>query len=86
MAEEQRQKMAVVPGGPVKEAVRVTVLSESGGTTLKLSDGTELFIKTVVMDAWRFIDEYDPNGWPIYQIRGGMVTSPMHVNDELKQH
>jgi hypothetical protein len=80
-------KRSVVPGGPLQDAIAVKVVSESGsGISVKLGDGTELLIKTTIVEVWRFLDAYDQSGYPIYQVRAGLVSTPVNVSEELQKH
>jgi len=86
MDDEVRQKRSVVPGGPLQDAVRVKVLSESGeGILARLEDGTELRIKPSVIEAWRFLDSFDHNGFPNYQIQAALFTSTAKIDEKLKK-
>lgn len=86
MNDDTRQTRAVVPGGPLQEAVRVKVNSESGeGILVKLDDGTEIRLKPSVMEVWRFINSYDANGYPLYQVQAGMLITTTKYDEKLRK-
>jgi hypothetical protein len=77
--------MPVRPGGPVKEAVRVSVSQESGFATAKLEDGTVIRLKPSVVEAWRFDDEFDEAGNPIYSVRTTILPTIDFVGAALRR-
>ena len=82
--ETSSEKRSLVPGGALTDAVRVRTVSESGqGTSVILEDGTELLIKPAIVAVWRFLDAYDAQGLPIYQIQAGLVSSPVKIGEGL---
>ena len=73
-----------VPGIPgMVDAIEVAVdESTERWTDLKLADGTEIRIKTVVLTALRLEGQYDQDGNPMYQIKANQImttTSPDHL-------
>jgi hypothetical protein len=82
----ETQKRAIVAGGPLQDAIRVKVMSESGqGQSVLLEDGTELLLKPTVVDVWRFLDVFDGQGLPIYQLQAGLVTSTVKIGEGLSK-
>jgi hypothetical protein len=69
----------------MKDTITVTATSESGGTEVTLSDGTVLTIKASIIEAWRIANEYDANGFPIYQVRASLASTTKQVGDGLKK-
>lgn len=61
-------------------------------TDLKLADGTEIRIKTVVLGVLRLEGQYDPDGNPMYQVKANQimtVSAPDHLRKgaaESKTH
>ena len=79
------KKMQIqVPGiqGPV-EAVEVAVEEATERwTDVKLSDGTQLRLKSIVLAVVRIEGRYDPDGNPLYQLKSNQlmtVTAPDHL-------
>lgn len=72
-----------MPGGKIVDAVEVEVSeSTERWTEIKLSDGTAIRIKPVVLSALRIEGEYDQEGNPVYQIKANQVmtaSSPDHL-------
>ena len=51
-------------------------------TDIKLADGTEIRIKTVVLGVLRLEGQYDPDGNPLYQVKANQVmtvNAPEHL-------
>lgn len=80
-----RRKIALGPGGPLKDAERVDVQQSSEQwNEYLLADGSVIRLKAVVTDVWRIVDEYDKEGDPVYVVNSRnvvTVTSP----DELRK-
>jgi hypothetical protein len=74
-----------VAGGGVIEGTEVQ-LTESieRWTELKLEDGTVLRVKPVVTTVIR-LDQYDPQGNPMYAVQGGQTMVLGSVPDHLRQ-
>lgn len=71
--------------GQEAPAVRVPVSSESGIVTVSLSDGVILTLKPTVTEAWKFKDEYDDAGNPLYSVGTSIVMTFADVPAGLKQ-
>jgi len=85
MEQPERREISPAPGAPPKPAIRVDVLSESGSTEVKLSDGSIIRLKNSVLDVWRFEDSYDENGNPLYNIRAAIVPNTISTPEELRK-
>jgi hypothetical protein len=83
---ERKTKAQILPGGPFLDAVEVPVSEElEKWSEYKLEDGTTLRLKQVVLEIVRFIDQYDPEGNPMYSVRAQPVISVVNIPDRLKK-
>lgn len=71
-----RRKFPLRPGEPPKEAELVPVnQSNENWNEYILQDGSVVRLKAVATEIWRFLDEYDQEGNPVYFVKSGnMVT------------
>ena len=73
------------PGGQEYEADMIKVLNaQEPANVYELEDGSILTLRTVVTEVWRYVDQYDANGNPVYTTRSGnmsTVTAP----DDLRR-
>jgi hypothetical protein len=75
---EKRTKVQVPgkPAGTLADAVEVNVEeSTERWTDIKLSDGTEIRMKTVVLSVLRLEGEFDQDGNPMYQLKLNQVMT-----------
>ena len=80
----ERKITVTTPDGKQAEAYEVSVdESLDRWCDLTLEDGTVLKIKPVVESAVRLVDQFDPEGNPIYLIRSGFATIISSVPDRL---
>jgi len=71
----ERRVKVQLPTGPA-DAVEVAVNEATERwTDLKLADGTELRIKTVVLAVSRIEGHYDQDGNPLYQIKANQIMT-----------
>jgi hypothetical protein len=70
------------PKGP-REPIDISS-SKDGWSEFILSDGTVLRAKAVVLDVKKMVDQYNPEGEPIYEMQLTMVTQA-RVPDHLKK-
>lgn len=80
-----RTKIPVAPGQPPKEAERVEIeRADEKWNEYQLADGSTLRVKQVATEAWRIVDEYDPEGNPLYVLRtAGVLT--INAPESLKR-
>ena len=64
------------------EVVDINRVTESP-TRLELADGTTLRVKIDVLEAARFLDDWDQNGKPMYQIRSATLVAVLDAPDNL---
>ena len=75
---EKRAKLQVPgkPPGALADAVEVNVEEATERwTDVKLADGTEIRIKTVILSVMRFENEFDQDGNPMYQIKMNQIMT-----------
>jgi hypothetical protein len=86
MADIRRKGMvSVAPGQPPKLAELMEIVtSDERPSNYNLDDGTSLRIKTTVMEVWRLIDEYDPEGNPMYVLKA-VGNMSVFAPDALKK-
>jgi hypothetical protein len=59
--------VSAAPGQPPKDAESVEIeTSSENWNVYVLEDGTEVRLKTVLLQVWRVLDEYDQDGNPQY--------------------
>ena len=80
----ERKTKVQIPGIPgMVDATEVAVdEATERWTDLKLADGTEIRIKTVVLAVIRLEGQYDPEGNPMYQIKANQImtaSAPDHL-------
>ena len=80
---DKRTKIQVPGIAGMVDATDVAVNeSTERWTDIKLADGTEIRIKTVVLGVLRLEAQFDPDGNPMYQVKANQVmtvTSPEHL-------
>ena len=82
----ERKVTVTTPDGKKAEGLEVPVTeSVERWCDLTLEDGTILKIKPVVESTVRLIDQFDPDGNPIYLIRSGFATVIASIPDGLKK-
>ena len=83
---ERKRKVQLVPGGPTLDAVDVSVDETSEKwSEYKLSDGTTLRLKQVLMEISRVDEQFDQEGNPMYVIKAQPVMAVVDVPDKLKR-
>lgn len=81
-----RQRVRIHPGGPEYEADDVQILeSLERWTELRLDDGTVLRVKPLITSVMRVPGQFDPEGNPIYVIKGGFNMVPANVPEDLRK-
>jgi hypothetical protein len=80
-----RRKIALSPGGPSKDAELIEVQNASEQWShYILADGSVIRLKPVVIEIWRVIGEYDPEGNPLYVVRSRNVLA-VTAPDEMRR-
>lgn len=83
---ERKQKIQLVPGGPSVDAVEVSVdESSEKWSEYKLSDGSRIRLKQVLMEVSRVDGTFDQEGNPLYVIKAQPVMAVVEVKDKLKR-
>lgn len=83
---ERRVKAQLQPSGQMVDATEVPVEeSTERWSEIRLEDGTTLRIKMTVLSAIRLDGNFDPEGNPIYQIKGSPAVAVINVPAELKR-
>ncbi len=79
-------KITVPAGGGTAQGVEVAVSeSTERWSEFKLEDGTVLRAKMTLTSAIRVDNQYDPEGNPVYVIKGLPVMAVISVAQEFKQ-
>lgn len=80
-----RRKIRPAPGAAEKEAELVEIRqADEHWNTYILADGTALRAKQVMTEVWRVVDEWDPEGNPIYLVKSqGVLT--INAPDQLRR-
>jgi len=65
------------------EEIDFTEMSKEAWNEYKLKDGTTIKVKYVVTGVFR-VEQYNPNGDPIYGVRGQIVVRAVNVPYNLK--
>ena len=74
------------PQSPLADGVEVAVKeSTERWTDVLLEDGSALRLKVTVVSAVRIIDQFDPEGNPVYALRAGQVVVVASAPSELKR-
>ena len=82
---EHRRKLPVGPGGKLKDATLVPIEeSQEKSSTYRLADGSEITLRIVVTEIWRFDGEYDQEGNPAYLIKSGNMAT-VHAPETLRR-
>jgi hypothetical protein len=86
MADIRRKGMVVVvPGQPPKEAELMEIQrADEKLSTYDLDDGTQLRMRTTVMEIWHVLDEFDPEGNPMYVVKANGAMTVL-APDKLKK-
>lgn len=80
-----RQKITLPGQTSPKDAELVEVEeSREGWSEYKLADGAKLRLKPVVMEVWRILDEFDPEGNPQYFVKSAGILTVL-APEELKR-
>lgn len=66
------------------EPVEITEIVERP-TVVTLADGARVRVKVDVADASRFVDRYDQEGLPIYNLKTAIVITLLDAPEGLKQ-
>ena len=83
---EKRSKVQI-PGIGLVDVIDVAVSeSTERWTDVKLEDGTEIRLKTVIIGAARVENQYDPEGNPLYQIRANQLMTVVSTPDHLRKN
>jgi hypothetical protein len=77
-----------LPNGTTKnidcEKIQVDESNERW-SEIKLTDGSVIRIKQLVADIFRAVDDYDPDGNPLYIVKSTPIISIASVPDSLKK-
>ena len=80
-----RQKISPAPGQPPQDAELVEIeKSTENWNEYTLSDGTVVRLKQVLLEAWRMLDLYDPEGNPQYVLKAAAIPN-IRAPAELKK-
>jgi hypothetical protein len=82
-----RAKISAQPGQPPQDAERIDIAEVKEGmglTDIRLTDGSELRLKTVVLEVWRLEGVYDAENNPQYVVRSAGVMT-VHAPENLKR-
>lgn len=83
---ERKLKVQLVPGGPSLDAVEISVDDSSEKwSEYKLSDGSRIRVKQVLMEVSRVDGQFDQEGNPLYVIKAQPVMAILEVPDKLKK-
>lgn len=81
---EKKTKIQLA-GGPLVDALEVEIEESSEKwTEIKLTDGTTIRVKPVVLSVLRLEDQFDQEGNPVYQLKSSLVMTAS-VPDHLKK-
>jgi hypothetical protein len=80
-----KAKISIAPGQPAREAERVEIeRADERWNEYQLADGSTLRVRQVATEAWRIVDEYDPEGNPLYVLKtAGVLT--INAPESLKR-
>jgi hypothetical protein len=82
----EKKTKVQMPNGTVIEGTQVDVTESSEKwTEVKLSDGTTIRTKPVILSVIRIDGQYDPEGNPMYQLKANQVMiadSPDHLKKD----
>ena len=88
-----RQQKVQMPNGAVVDGIEVAVdEATERWTDIRLADGTQLRLKSVVVGVVRLLGHYDGDGNPLYQLKANQimtVSAPDHLRKgagESKAH
>lgn len=83
---ERKVKVKVTPDGPEVDALEVDVLeSLERWSELRLNDGAVLNVKPIITSVARVPGRYDPEGNPLYVIKGGFALAVKSIPPDLRQ-
>jgi hypothetical protein len=74
-----------IDGKPVDAADVPVIQSDEHWNEYKLEDGTTLRVKFAVGSIIRLIGQLDPEGNPIYSVKGTVVTIPIVPDNQRKK-
>lgn len=76
MPDIRRRTKVPGPNGQLIDAEQIDVTdSKEPWSEYHLDDGSTLKIKQVLLEVWRLVDQYDPDGNPVYFIKGSPVMN-----------
>jgi hypothetical protein len=82
----ERKTKAQVPGGEIIDGFEVDIdESSEKWSEYKLSDGTTLRLKQVVLSIVRPVGLFDPEGNPMYIVKAQPVLSMVSVPEGLRK-
>jgi len=82
---ERRTRIVVPPDNTPVDGFDVPVeQSTDRWSELQLEDGSILKVKPIIANVVRVPDRFDPDGNPIYVIRGGITMVVLEVPENLK--
>jgi hypothetical protein len=83
-----RLKISPAPGAPPRDAELIEIeKSTENWNEYTLADGTILRVKPVLLEVWRILDEYDPDGNPQYVLKTAalpVVRSPEALKKKVQ--
>jgi hypothetical protein len=83
---ERKTKVTLPPDNRTVEGFDVPVESSTERwTELKLEDGSILRVKPAIASIVRIPDLYDPDGNPLYVVRGSMMMSVVESPEKLQR-
>lgn len=76
MADIHRRSKQPGPNGQLWDAELIDVTeAKEPWSEYSLDDGTIVRVKNVILEIWRFVDQYDAQGNPVYSVKGSpMIT------------
>lgn len=80
-----RRELPIGPSGPLKFAQLVEIQqSNEHWNQYLLSDGTVIKMKLVATEVWRFEDQWDNEGNPVYVVKSSNVVT-VNPPDQLRR-
>lgn len=83
MVDIHRRSKFPGPNGQLSDAELIDVTeSKEPWSEYSLDDGTIVRVKNIILEVWRFVDQYDPQGNPVYLVKASPiinVTAPQQL-------
>lgn len=76
MVDIHRRSKLPGPNGQLSDAELIDVTeSKEPWSEYSLDDGTIVRVKNILLEVWRFVDQYDQQGNPVYMVKGNPMIS-----------